>query len=54
VYGEATVGTILTKKDICSNVGDGKTLQEFFCYNQTDIGSMMVDCPGGCIAGHCI
>ena len=53
-YGETQLGTILLKKDLCSRQGNGTVLQEYFCVSQTEIGSRMVDCPGGCAGGKCI
>ncbi|MFH0863433.1 MAG: hypothetical protein V1875_10470 [Candidatus Altiarchaeota archaeon] len=54
VYGEVSVGKELTKRDRCQTIGDGKTLQEYYCLNSTDLGSRQVYCDAGCSDGRCI
>jgi len=54
VYGEVTLGETLTKKDVCSRVGDGKTLQEYYCKNRDEPGMQEIVCSGGCADGRCI
>lgn len=54
VYGEVSLGDTLTKKDLCSRIGDGKTLQEYFCASRTELGSRQVVCDGGCADGRCL
>jgi hypothetical protein len=53
-YGEAKLGTTLLKKDMCQTIGNGTTLQEYFCKSRDEIGSRIVDCPGGCSGGRCM
>jgi len=54
VYGVVTIGSELTKKDICSNQGDGNDLREFFCISHEELSSRTVTCPGGCDGGRCL
>ena len=54
VFGSVSVGANLHKKDICSTIGDGKTLQEYYCLNETYIGMVKHICPSACVAGACI
>jgi hypothetical protein len=53
-YGIVTLGKTLMKKDLCSKIGDGKTLQEYYCATKTEIGSAQVYCDGGCDNGRCL
>jgi hypothetical protein len=53
-YGETKLGTTLLKKDLCQKIGNGTTLQEYFCKSRDEIGSRIVDCPGGCSGGRCL
>ena len=53
-YGEVSLGKDVTKRDLCQTIGDGKTLQEYFCVNATDMGSRQVYCDAGCTGGRCL
>jgi hypothetical protein len=53
VYGQVTLGKTLVKKDLCSRIGNGTTLQEYFCKSKNEVGSRMVDCMAGCVDGRC-